>query len=160
MRIFAIDPGCEQSAFVLYDGQVREFGIIPNNLMIEKIVCDFGPDTAVVIEQVASMGMAVGEEVFETVFWSGRFAEARSGQGYTFGRLKRHEIKMHLCFNARAKDANIRQRLIDKFGPGKDKAIGRKASPGPLYGISKDCWQALAVAVCWHELHERKCEAV
>ena len=45
------------------------------------------------------------------------------------------------------RDANIRQALIDRYGPGKDRAIGRKLSPGPLYGLSGDCWSALAVAV-------------
>jgi hypothetical protein len=41
----------------------------------------------------------------------------------------------------RAKDANIRQALIDKLG-----AVGTKKAPGPLYGISGHLWAALAVA--------------
>ena len=59
----------------------------------------------------------------------------------------RHEVKLHLCGSARAKDANVRQALIDRFGPGKELAIGRKAAPGPLYGMTGDCWAALGVAV-------------
>jgi hypothetical protein len=42
----------------------------------------------------------------------------------------------------KAKDANIRQALIDKIGP-----QGTKKDPGPTYGISKDVWSALAIAV-------------
>jgi hypothetical protein len=42
----------------------------------------------------------------------------------------------------RAKDANIRQALIDKIGP-----QGTKAQPGPTYGIKSHSWAALAVAV-------------
>lgn len=38
--------------------------------------------------------------------------------------------------------------LIDRFG-GKDAAIGRKATPGPLYGITKDLWSALAIAITY-----------
>jgi len=49
----------------------------------------------------------------------------------------------------RAKDANIRQALIDRYGPGKDKAIGQKKTPGPLYGFKSHEWAALAVAVTW-----------
>jgi hypothetical protein len=30
----------------------------------------------------------------------------------------------------------------------KDRAIGKKKSPGPLYGIKGDQWAALAVALC------------
>ncbi len=33
------------------------------------------------------------------------------------------------------------------FGGTKEAAIGKKASPGPLYGVSSHAWQALAVAV-------------
>jgi hypothetical protein len=29
--------------------------------------------------------------------------------------------------------------------------MGRKAAPGPLYGITGDAWSALAVAVTWAE---------
>jgi hypothetical protein len=42
----------------------------------------------------------------------------------------------------RAKDANIRQALIDRFG-----AVGTKKMPGPLFGVSSHYWAALAVAV-------------
>ena len=54
---------------------------------------------------------------------------------------------MHLTNSARAKDANVRQALLDKFGPGKEKAVGKKATPGPLDGLTGDCWSALGVAV-------------
>jgi hypothetical protein len=47
----------------------------------------------------------------------------------------------------RATDANIRASLIDRYGPGKDSAIGSKRSPGPLYGLKGDEWSALAVAL-------------
>jgi len=104
-----------------------------------------------VIEQIAAMGMAVGAEVFETCFWSGRFAEAWGG---SFERLKRHEIKMHLCGNMRAKDANIRVALMDRFGG--SQSVGKKKTPGPLYGIAGDQWSALAVAVTWFDAHAEK----
>jgi len=42
----------------------------------------------------------------------------------------------------KAKDANIRQALIDKLGP-----VGTKKSPGPLWGVKSHIWSALAVAV-------------
>jgi hypothetical protein len=45
-----------------------------------------------------------------------------------------------------AKDANIRQAILDRFG-GKEKAIGKKANPGPLYGVKSHLWSALAVAL-------------
>jgi len=64
-------------------------------------------------------------------------------------RISRRAVKLHLCGSARAKDANIRQALIDRYGG--SAAIGRKAAPGPLYGVSKDVWSALAIAVTYQQ---------
>jgi hypothetical protein len=61
--------------------------------------------------------------------------------------LPRRAVKLALCGDSRAKDANIRQALIDRFGG--SAAIGRKANPGPLYGISPDVRSALAIAVTY-----------
>ncbi len=61
--------------------------------------------------------------------------------------LPRRAVKLALCGDSRAKDANIRQALIDRFGG--SAAVGRKAAPGPLYGISRDVWSALAIAVTY-----------
>ena len=145
MSILAIDPGYERSAWlVLHDGMPGDHGLEPNEVILEGLRAGGhgGPDF-VVIEQIESFGMAVGREVFETVFWSGRFAEA----AYPIRaiQLPRRAVKLALCGSARAKDPNIRQALIDRFGG--SAAIGRKASPGPLYGIAGDVWSALGVAV-------------
>ena len=105
------------------------------------------PDV-VVIEKIESYGMAVGAEVFDTVWWAGRFAEAASRVPVVM--LPRRAVKLALCGDSRAKDANIRQALIDRYG-GKERAIGTKATPGPLHGIAKDVWAALAVGIAWLE---------
>jgi hypothetical protein len=92
--------------------------------------------------------MAVGEEVFETVFWSGRFAEAVNP--VPVARLGRRAVKLAICGDSRAKDPNIRQALIDRYG-GKECAIGTKHLPGPLHAIVRDVWAALALGVAWLE---------
>ncbi len=151
MSLLAIDPGSEQSAYVICEGEeIVDKGIVANATMrevIETYACQLGGPQCV-IEMVASYGMAVGREVFETVYWIGRFAECwESARGAPAERLVRKDVKMHLCGNNAAKDSNIRQALLDKFGPGKARAVGVKANPGPLYGVSKDVWAALALAV-------------
>ncbi len=107
--------------------------------------------TVLAVEMIASYGMAVGKDVFATAVWSGRFSQRwndwhAAGHGLLVP-VYRRDVKLHLCGSARAKDANVRQALIDRFGPGKDRAIGVKASPGPLHGVSSHVWSALAVAV-------------
>jgi len=147
MRLLAIDPGPVESAYVLYDTTRRTpitFAKGSNYNMREVLLSRHLAEDLVVIEMIASYGMAVGAEVFETCVWIGRFIEATDSPRR---RIFRRDVKLHLCGSARAKDSNIRQALIDRYGPGKDAAIGRKASPGVLYGIKADVWAALAVAV-------------
>lgn len=152
--VLAIDPGPVQSAWlVLGHTAPRSFALWGNDELVDALhEGQFSRDIeAVVIEKIESFGMAVGAEVFETVFWSGRFAEAAERQHYQVARLGRMKVKTALCHDSRAKDSNIRAALIDRFGG--SAAIGKKATPGPLYGITGDVWSALAVAVTWKALH-------
>ena len=137
--IMGLDPGPVESAFVVWDGNVTASAIRSNNDMLRLLASSRRAGVVLVIEKVESFGMAVGAEVFETVFWSGRFAQAWEGD---VERIGRREVKLHLCGSARAKDANIRQALIDRLGP-----VGTKKRPGPLYGVKSHVWAALAVAV-------------
>ncbi len=148
--VLAIDPGPAESAYVLYDAaerRVRDWNKLPNGDLLYHLdgINGYGSNgDALAIEMVASYGMAVGAEIFETCVWIGRFVER--WQGAAPRLVYRREVKLHLCHDSRAKDPNIRQALIDRFG-GKDAAIGKKAAPGPLYGLAGDGWAALGVAV-------------
>lgn len=145
--IFAIDPGTTKSGFVVLErGFVTNSGVLPNMKALELVAAYRG---VVAIEMVASYGMAVGKDVFETVRWIGRLQQAcRDPEAVRL--VYRRDVKMHLCGNSKAKDANVRQALLDLFpgaGGGKTPQIGTKALPGPLYGVSSHAWSALAVAV-------------
>lgn len=151
MNILAIDPGTEQSGWCLYDTEsVIGCGVSPNGPLlygINDMAADF-----LAIEMVASYGMAVGKDVFETVRWIGRFQQAWKRPDDAM-LVYRRDVKLHLCNSAKAKDANIRQALLDLFprtGGGKTPQVGTKAKPGPLYGVSSHAWSALAVAVTAH----------
>lgn len=141
MNIIAIDPGTTHSAAVWMHGRIiHQSNYIPNQHVLPLLGIDHAE---VVIEMVASYGMPVGKETFETVLWIGRFVQKQCHNRTGSVRLVyRKDIKMHLCQSMRAKDANIRQALIDKLGP-----VGTKKNPGPLHGISSHLWAALAVAI-------------
>jgi hypothetical protein len=101
-----------------------------------------------VIEMVASYGMAVGADVFETCVWIGRFYQVLEDRCFEPGLIKRHPIKLHHCHSANAKDSNITQALVDRFAPGQpNHGKGTKASPGWFYGFKSDIWAAYALAV-------------
>jgi hypothetical protein len=149
--ILAIDPGSEQSAWLVYNpatAGIRVFGLVPNDELLGQLRAGVSADVlTVVIEQIESYGMAVGREVFATVWWSGRFTEA--AHPLPVAQLPRRAVKLAICHDTRAKDANIRAALLDRFGG--SAAKGTKAAPGPLFGISKDVWSALAIAVTYAE---------
>lgn len=141
--ILAIDPGTTESGWCVFkQGKVLASGVASNDDVLDMISGGLGDEMA--IEMVASYGMAVGKEVFETVLWIGRFQQARRTPE-AVRLIYRKDVKMHLCGSTRAKDANVRQALIDLIGP-----RGTKKNPGPTYGVTSHAWAALAVAVTAH----------
>jgi len=148
-RLIAIDPGTTESAYVVMEGStVLAHGIVSNMAMLARITVLPDADASLAVEHmayemVACYGMPVGREVFETCVWIGRFIEAFRGEATP---IYRTDVKSRLCHSPKAKDPNIRQALLDLYG-GKEKAIGKKKTPGPLYGIHSHEWAALAVAV-------------
>ena len=148
MKIIAIDPGNIESAYCVIDSKTYkplEFDKIKNETLevgfwnqnqykIDKLV----------IEMIASYGMAVGKEVFDTCVWIGRFIELASLQAIEVEYIYRKDEKMNLCHSMKAKDSNIRQALIDRFGQ-----VGTKKNPGWFYGFKKDIWSAYAVGVTY-----------
>lgn len=156
--ILAIDPGNTQSGYVVveHDGEeirrVLEAGKIENPAVTDMLDRKLYANCMdVAIEMVQGMGQTVGQEVFDTCVWIGRFWEIalRSG-GYEPKRIYRREEKLYLCGCLSAKDKNIRQALIDRYG-----VVGTKANPGFFYvnGVkfAKDMWAAMAVAVTYFD---------
>lgn len=187
MLILAVDPGTARSAWVVLEGNAPiQFGIYGNEQLLEMLRnsprsdCVAAPDRChLVIEKIQAMGMSVGAEVFETVYWSGQFAEAWSRNGGFVDRVGRRDVKLHLCGTNRAKDVNVRQAIIDRFG-GETKAIGSvkcvrckgrklvglgkkrgacdgcggsgwKNPPGVLHGVGGDVWSAIAVGLTYYD---------
>jgi hypothetical protein len=174
--ILAIDPGPEESAYAVFDLERLRLVCFSKdkNEDVLKVIDDasYLLFDKLIVEMIASQGMAVGQTTFETCAWVGRFIE-RWGRDCEL--IYRHEEKTYICGNSRAKDKNIRQALIDMFG-GESVAIGNKKCPsckgkgytgrqrmqceeckgagwkyppGPLCGIAGDVWAALAVAVTY-----------
>lgn len=140
--ILAIDPGPIESAWCIVDTETRvpvAFGKDKNDDMLNpsEAMSRYQP-TVFAIEMIASYGMSVGATVFETCFWSGRFVQHFN---LPFIKVYRKEVKIALCGSMKAKDGNIRQALIDRFG-----VVGTKKAPGFFFGFSGDIWSAYAVA--------------
>lgn len=150
-RILAIDPGNVESGWCLIDPETRapiQFGKSDNYWLLNYCWEQSGNGNRAAIEMVASYGMAVGADVFETCVWIGRFQEAMAAGAAPVDLIKRHPVKMHHCCDSRAKDSNIIQALVDRFAKGQpNRGKGTKAQPGWFYGFRADIWQAYALAV-------------
>lgn len=160
MKILAIDPGNIESAYVLVetDGlsiRILQADKVPNEEMLSIVRTSFAD--VMVLEMVASYGMPVGREVFDTCVWIGRFWQVDE-----YNRVEliyRKEEKLNLCRNAAAKDANVMRALIDRFATHDLRSgKGTKKSPDYFYGFRKDMWAAFAVAVTWIDKQRREAE--
>jgi len=153
--ILAIDPGNTESGYALIDPvtcRPIEVGKIPNKYLLDRLVDWIGSEgdvDHVAIEMVASYGMPVGADVFETCVWIGRFRQVveEYGARVPCDLVYRKNVKLHLCHTTKAKDANITQALIDRFASGQpNRGKGTKAEPGWFFGFKADIWAAYALA--------------
>lgn len=156
--ILAIDPGSTESAYVVLDENLKpvEFAKVKNELLLGFLYGDRFLDVKqFAIEMIASYGMAVGKEVFDTCVWIGRFYEAINWTNdeepiYIY----RKDEKMNLCHSMKANDATIKQALVDRFAYGiSNYGKGNKANKGWFYGFKADVWAAYAVGVTYYDMY-------
>jgi hypothetical protein len=102
---------------------------------------------------IASYGMPVGAEVFDTCVCIGRLTERFTQLQFPVTYIYRKDEKMNLCHSMKANDATIKQALVDRFARGEPNyGKGTKARPGWFYGFRADMLAAYAVGVTYHDL--------
>ncbi|MBN2256343.1 MAG: hypothetical protein JW704_00695 [Anaerolineaceae bacterium] len=183
MIAIGIDPGTDKSGVVIFDvdgnGILRaedgmdnldvlrdlRFGIWARR---DGVVGGLPRPDIVFIETIEAMGLTVGNQVFQTMFWVGRFYEAANRADTAVDTIRRGDEKIVLCGAATFRDpetkkrrsvtdAQIRQAVIDRFpatGGGKIPQVGVKNNPGPLFGVKGHAWSALAVLITGLELRK------
>ena len=140
MNLLALDPGTTETGWAMFvDGKFESAGKDVNEKVLWSL--QWPPPDRVVCEMIAAYGMPVGQEVFETCVWIGRFMQAYP-EPTRFRRVTRKAVVTHICGSAKAKDANVRQALIDILGK-----PGTKKKPGPTFGVVGDMWAAIAVGM-------------
>lgn len=145
--IVGIDPGSTSTAFVVWKDGLFNHGHETNDELLDRIRSSrlgavLGATAAIEMIGHYGTGMPAGKDVFHTCLMIGRMVEAFTAKSIPVRLILRPTIKTYLCGTPRAKDGNVAQALRDRLGE-----KGTKSNPGPLYGISKHSWSALAVAV-------------
>lgn len=156
--VLAIDPGCEQSAIVQYDGIAPCGAETLSNEQLRIFLTNFKREFrhdrfTLACETIECYGQRVGNETFQTMRWIGRFEEIWTP--HPFVLIPRRHVKMH--FTGRCNgitDANISSCLHDRFGGSRQAAVGNKKQPGPLFGLGAHERSALAIAITFCEYEE------
>ncbi|MEE9597929.1 MAG: hypothetical protein V3V96_14240 [Acidiferrobacterales bacterium] len=197
MILYAIDPGPEESGVVAVRvGQTPLTFAVCGKMSNHTLLADlergaFGNSTRLAIEMPQLYRKTpAGSSVLHTAKWVGIFQHAFGLDRST--EVLRSDVVVHLCGGSTYRDeqtgklrghgdTSVRAALIERFGPGKDAAIGGtkckqckgkgwcgrgqpmchhcggtkwEYPPGPLHGVTKDCWSALAVAVTYMDEHQ------
>ena len=161
MIVLGIDPGPETHGAVVYDTQERcavwAEGRITSAGLRDVLAHDLDKITAVVIERPAAMGpMGAGKvgHMLDTAWTGGALAREWQGYGYPVHTMTRREVLRGLgvLSGSGSSDARVRAACIADHGGTQAAAVGRKASPGPLYGVSSHAWQALGLVLAWLEV--------
>ena len=154
-EILAIDPGNIFSGYCIVESESLrplEFGKVENVELERNLYLHFKVEQ-VVIEMIASYGMAVGREVFDTCIEIGRLSMLAQLREIPVTYVLRKDEKLTICGSQKANDANIRRALIDRFAQHDLKnGKGTKGKPDWFYGFKSDVWAAYAVAVTWHDM--------
>jgi hypothetical protein len=157
--IIGIDPGNKESAFCLVSALNLQpiFFQKEANAEMWRDVFDAAQTVGwdkvdFAVEMIASYGMPVGREVFDTVLWIGQMKDRIEGAGKICNFIYRKDEKMAICHSMKANDASIRQALVDRFAYGVPNfGKGTKKAPGWFYGFRADIWQSYAIAVTYYE---------
>jgi hypothetical protein len=149
--IVGIDAGPKDCCLVELGptGVVKVETQVVAEIVLQSIVDE---DCLWYVEDFVPYGQRLGHESIATIKAIGVL------QHFGVAAIDRPTIKLHLCGVKNAKDADIRDALIHRFGPGRDAAVGTKKNRGPLYGVSgSHAWAALAVAVtAWDQAADKK----
>lgn len=154
MKIMAIDPGNIQSAYCVMNDNYEffEFAKQENQLVMNRMI-EILPDIdCVVIEKISNMGMPAGETLFTTAEWIGRYSQ-EAEKIVPVKYIYRRDEKLYICGSPRAKDANIRAALIERFAK-KDKVNGKgtKKDPDVFYGVKADMWAAICIGTTFFDM--------
>lgn len=161
--VLAIDPGNENTAFVLWDfrnKQMVDKDKLSNQQFLKKLEQIAHSEhkykiDEIAIECISSYGMAVGQDVFNTCIYIGILLEKiQTIFGIKPKLVFRQTIKMHHCHaTSKVNDSTINTVLRQKYG--EDNTVKK---PNPIYWnslversggnkyMSGDIWAAFAVA--------------
>jgi len=164
--ILGIDPGPVTHGAVLYDSKARRVvwsDKAATRLDLVPLWHDYSGLT-VLVERPAAMGalgIGIVGHMLDTAWEAGGLAYGGTVAGCTVHTMTRREVlrALGVLSGLGSSDSRVRAACIaDHETPGGPPAVGRKATPGPLYGVSSHAWQALGLVLAWLETQQNNTE--
>ena len=152
MILLGLDPGPDHSGLVVYDCNNAPYVVTAQARVrwpdMRTLIRSIEPDI-VVCERTTAGPPSIS--VVRTTEVVGRVMEFCESINQRFELLPRRDVLSALGVSARgAKDAIVRQALIELHGGSQAAALGDKRAPGPLYGVTSHAWSALALCVTFN----------
>ena len=169
MIVLGIDPGPKTHGAVVYDTDARRVLWSSKAATTAEVEVwlyayegaaplQFSEALTVLIERPAAMGsigVGIVGHMLDTAWVGGGLSYAAIVAGCDTHTMTRREVLRHLgvLSGKGSSDSRVRAACIaDHETPGGPPGGGRKASPGPLYGVSSHAWQALGLVLAWLEM--------
>jgi hypothetical protein len=154
--IIGIDVGSTYSGICIWDTKHQEINYCNDSLsnknvpyLTKECKLDYTrKDCYFVIEDIKSYGMPVGATTFDTCKAIGRFQERIESYGDSYIMVSKPEVQVHFCNTTKAKDANIKRVLKDRFGE-----KGTKKKQGVLYNLKSHSWDAFALCIYYEDVY-------
>lgn len=157
MRVLGVDPGPKTHGAVVYDTVERRVVWSSGRATFNEVDCahlDHGCDLAVIERPtvMGALGPGIIGHLLDTAWTAGELSVVLGMEGPPVQTMTRREVLRYLgvLSGKGSADSRVRAACIeDHQTPGGSPAIGRKASPGPLYGVSSHAWQALGLVLAY-----------
>lgn len=163
--IYGIDPGPERSGFVainhVSDGesfpQVLEADGEIHNGLVRTRIREADPSVTVCCEVMSAIRATVDQNTFETCYAIGEFRnETKSRHMGIWIPIEARSVKRGIIGTVTGSSSLVMRELVKMFAfgetdPAKAKraAVGTVKHPGPLFGVSKHAWMALACVMVY-----------
>ena len=159
MVIVGVDPGPVTHGAVIYDSVTRRVLWSDKSADWMSIMDESEAHEVerAVIERPAAMGgLGTGKvgHMLDTAWEGGRMVANFQLAGIPTHELTRRQVlrELGVMSGTGSADSRVRRACIaDHQTPGGPLAVGYKATPGPLYGVSSHAWQALGAVLAWLE---------
>lgn len=161
MLTLALDPGINPCGAALYDPGTRTV-LWTDHAAPAGVLCDllwlpnptapwWGHDLLVLIERVRSQGQS-GNSLLETSETVGRLQQSAMAGGHAVRLIPRSMVLTSL--GCRKKGAPGGKSMDSRVSAACRALLGPKGTakdPGPTHGVKSHAWQALGLAVAYHE---------